>query len=391
MSTRKAVFWTFAFFLFVLIVPQLCAQNKVSMSPEQAAITRQKLIDYSKEFLGKPYASGGIGPNSFDCSGFVFTVSRESIGVQLPRTTRAIYNFCKEIDGETREAGDLVFFKTTSSGEVSHVGIYLGNSKFIHAASDGPNTGVIISSLKESYWKAHYFCTRRYLPASKSELLSDSDPETYEERVVEKSNSGDSVSPGNSKSSLEAKYSGPASSSRKKFVRSDGDSFLESLVIDGSLSFDWSFFTPDSFRVNFRGIDTMIHARYAGKTLQPGAGTYIRYDAGTGNVQLPLVVSLTLNEYFRFFAGAVFPLGKPHLSGNSDKRIKNLIFPGIIGVCFSTPGIQIKKTFVSLVQDIHYTFFNDSDGSALSFTKSVGTGLVLATGIRVTLPLNSVL
>ena len=135
----------------------------------------------------------------------------------------------------------------------------------------------------------------------------------------------------------------------------------------------------------------MLHARYAGKNLQPGLGTYFRYDAGTGNFQFPIVLSLTLNEFFRVFAGPVISIKKPHLPGDSDRDIKNSFFPGILGVCLSTPSFKIGKTAVSIVQDIHYTVFNDTDNSALSFTKSVPTGLVLATGVRVTLPLKSVL
>ena len=378
MSTRKVVFYTFAFFLFVLIVPQLCAQNEIKMSPGEAAISRQKLVDYSKQFIGKPYASGGIGPNSFDCSGLIFTVSRESIGVQLPRTTKAIYNFCTEVSASEREAGDLVFFKTTSSGQISHVGLYIGSNQFIHAASDGPNTGVIISSLKEAYWKSHYFCTRRYLPASNSELLVDSRKTSS---TAENSNASSSAS---SKSTRTA-------SSSNQVAGTSNDSFLRSLILDASLSIDWSMVTPDYFRLNCRGFDTMIHARYAGKTLQPGVGAYIRYAAGTDNVQLPLVFSLTMNEFVRVFAGPVISLGKPHLPGDSDYKIKNSFFPGIIGAAFSTPSFQVGKTFVSFVQDIHYTVFNDTDGAAMSFSKSLTTGLVLATGIRVTLPLNSVL
>ena len=375
MTTRKAVFFTFAFFLFVLIVPQLCAQNEVSMSPSEAAVNRQKLVEYSKQFIGKPYVSGGIGPNSFDCSGLIFTVSREAIGVQLPRTTRALFNFCKDVVDKEREAGDLVFFKTTSSGEVSHVGLYIGSNQFIHAASDGPNTGVIISSLKESYWKSHYYCTRRYLPASNSELLADTKTKSSEKasgaKSAEKSSSGEN-------------------SSLYTFVRSDGDSFLQSLIVDASLSLDWSFFTSEYFRLNCRGGNSMIHARYAGKTIQPGVGTYIRFDAGTGNFQLPLVVSLTFNEYVRIFAGPVFALGNASLPGDSDRKIENSFFPGILGLCFSTPSLKIGKTFLSLVQDIHYTVFNDTDGSALPLSKSIPSGLVLSTGLRVTLPLKGV-
>lgn len=375
MSTRKVVFYTLAFFLFVLIVPQLCAQNDISMSPSESAIARKKLVDYSKQFVGKPYVSGGIGPNSFDCSGLIFTVSRESIGVQLPRTTKAIYNFCEDIKDNEREAGDLVFFKTTSSGEISHVGLYIGSNQFIHAVSDGPNTGVIVSSLKESYWKSHYICTRRYLPSSNSELLADSSPKKASSSSEAGSNSS----------------SNRSSAASQDYVRSDSDSFLQSLVLDTSLSMDWSFFTPDRFMLNYRGVDLMLHARYAGKNLQPGLGTYFRYDAGTGNFQFPIVLSLTLNEFFRVFAGPVISIKKPHLPGDSDRDIKNSFFPGILGVCLSTPSFKIGKTAVSIVQDIHYTVFNDTDNSALSFTKSVPTGLVLATGVRVTLPLKSVL
>ena len=134
----------------------------------------------------------------------------------------------------------------------------------------------------------------------------------------------------------------------------------------------------------------MIHARYAGKTIQPGVGTYIRFDAGTGNFQLPLVVSLTFNEYVRIFAGPVFALGNASLPGDSDRKIENSFFPGILGLCFSTPSLKIGKTFLSLVQDIHYTVFNDTDGSALPLSKSIPSGLVLSTGLRVTLPLKGV-
>ncbi|MBQ9282804.1 MAG: C40 family peptidase [Treponema sp.] len=376
MSTRKAVFLSFVFFLFVLVVPQLCAQNNISMSPSEAAVARKKLVDYSKQYIGKPYMSGGIGPNAFDCSGLIFTVSRESIGVQLPRTTQAIFSFCKDVSDKEREAGDLVFFKTTSSGNVSHVGLYIGSNQFIHAASDGPNTGVIISSLKESYWKSHYFCTRRYLPSSNSELLADKKP---------------ADSTGSSTAATSASKSTQEKTSSLAFVRNDGDSFLQSLIVDVSASFDWSFFTPDYFRLNARGFDTMVHARYAGKNLQPGLGTYIRYDSGTENFQFPLVLTLTLNEFCRVFAGPVISVGKAHLPDDSDEKIKNSFFPGILGFSFSTPSVKIGKTFVSIVQDIHYTVFNDRENGALSFGKSVTTGLVLASGIRVTLPLKSVL
>ena len=383
MTTRKAVIYSFAFFLFVLIVPKLCAQNDISMSPGEAAITRQKLVDYSKLYIGKPYASGGIGPNSFDCSGLIFTVSRESIGIQLPRTTKAIFSFCKDVDDSSREAGDLVFFKTTSSGDVSHVGLYIGSNQFIHAASDGPNTGVIISSLKESYWKSHYYCTRRYLPASNSELLGDSGSAQKSEWVK--------VTREDSKSDASKSESAKKVSHAQGRRASGGHPFLSKVSLDSSLCVDWSFFTPDYFRLNCRGFDLMLHASYTGVSFQPGIGTYFRYDAGTKNFQFPLVLSLTPNEYLRVFAGPVLSTSGARLPGGSDHKTKTSFFPGIIGLCFSTPSFQIGKTLVSFIQDIHYTVFNETDGSALSLRNSLTTGIVFASGIKITLPLKNVL
>lgn len=148
--------------LFFLMLPKVCAQN--SISPEKAAEMREKLITYSKEHLGCPYRSGSNGPATFDCSGFVFSMYRESTGIQLPRTSSAIYSKAKKIEKKDLEKGDLVFFKTTSSGKISHVGIYIEDDKFIHSASDGPETGVIISKLNSGYWKKTYFASGRYLP-----------------------------------------------------------------------------------------------------------------------------------------------------------------------------------------------------------------------------------
>ena len=156
-------FWLGAFILFT---PRLCAQT-MAANAENAAANRQTFVDYGKKYIGRPYVNGATGPNSFDCSGLIYTVARESIGYQLPRTVKGIYSFCKIIDESEREPGDLVFFRTTASGDPSHVGIYIGNGHFLNAASDGPNTGVILSSLKENYWKGKYYKTGRFLPPSK--------------------------------------------------------------------------------------------------------------------------------------------------------------------------------------------------------------------------------
>nr|MBQ2234886.1 C40 family peptidase [Treponema sp.] len=126
--------------MFLLLIPFKCfSQN--SITPEQAKELRETLVIEAKKYVGSPYIRGATGPNSFDCSGLVFYVARESIQFQLPRTVKAMYGFVKIIPDEERQVGDLVFFKTTGDGTISHVGIYIGNGQFISAVSDGPNTG----------------------------------------------------------------------------------------------------------------------------------------------------------------------------------------------------------------------------------------------------------
>ena len=372
---KKTPIFLIVLFFLVILVPQLCAQNAESMTPEEAGKKRQALVNYSKQFIGLPYQSGGIGPDAFDCSGLIFTCSREAIGLQLPRKTSAMYAFCTAIADSELEAGDLVFFKTTASGDISHVGLYVGKNQFIHAASDGPNTGVIISSLREGYWKQHYFKAGRFLPPSAADAKSRAaEPLVLSEEKVQPEKSGSQ--PEAAKPADKAKKSGKSSSA-----------LLSNLIVDASLFGDWNFFTSRNVRLNFRGVSSMIHARYQGKQLQPGLGAILRYDSGTGVFQLPLVASLSFGDYVRVFAGPVFSFGSPSLPGDSSTDIKASIYPGIIGACWQTPALYSGKAFsLSLVQDIHYSIFNRTDGTALSPVDSIASGLVFSTGLRVTLP-----
>ncbi|MBQ9538156.1 MAG: C40 family peptidase [Treponema sp.] len=147
---------------------------RVEVSPQ-----RQQLIDFALTLRGTPYRYAGKNPDGFDCSGFVSYALNYGANIILPPSSKGIYSSVKveKIEAADREPGDLVFFKTTSSPDVSHVGIYLGRYEgkdekgkaaslvgigklegkrlFIHAASDGPETGVIVSSIDDGYWAQH--------------------------------------------------------------------------------------------------------------------------------------------------------------------------------------------------------------------------------------------
>ena len=107
-------------------------------------------------FLGTPYVFGGTSSSGFDCSGFVQHVFA-MLGVNVPRTADAQFYSAHRVKGGMK-TGDLVFFQTYEPGP-SHVGIYLGNGRFVHASSHG----VMVSSLSDSYWAERYLGAKRVI------------------------------------------------------------------------------------------------------------------------------------------------------------------------------------------------------------------------------------
>ena len=170
---KRNIVLTLFLALFVSLVTQKCLANSV----KKVSSDRQEFIDLAISLKGTPYKYAGKTPKTgFDCSGFVSYVANFGAGVRLPSNSKGMYKAVEIIDEKEREPGDLMFFKTTSSGAISHVGIYLGlytgegkfkNKRiFIHAASDGPETGVIISAIDDSYWSSHFADWGRILPAT---------------------------------------------------------------------------------------------------------------------------------------------------------------------------------------------------------------------------------
>lgn len=125
------------------------------------AASASDVVAYAKKFLGVPYKSGGSTPSGFDCSGFTQYVMKQFAG-SLPRTASSQYASGVKISKSQLRAGDLVFFKPSStSSRISHVGIYIGGGQFIHAPQSGER--VKISSLSNSYSASHYYGAVRVL------------------------------------------------------------------------------------------------------------------------------------------------------------------------------------------------------------------------------------
>ncbi len=117
----------------------------------------------TSKYLGRKYSYGQTGPNSFDCSGFTTYIFKtyyseylSARGIALPRSSRDQATIGTTVDRASLIAGDLVFFDTVNRvvKTVSHVGIYLGDGRFIHASSSGKN--VIISNMDDGYYRQRF-------------------------------------------------------------------------------------------------------------------------------------------------------------------------------------------------------------------------------------------
>ena len=116
------------------------------------------LIMNAMSLIGLSYRFGGNSPTQgLDCSGFMQYIFKRSMGITLPRTSAEMATVGQQVDRANLKPGDMVFFG--SGGRVSHVGMYIGNDRFIHA----PRTGrdIEITSMNGNYWKSCYITARR--------------------------------------------------------------------------------------------------------------------------------------------------------------------------------------------------------------------------------------
>jgi cell wall-associated NlpC family hydrolase len=133
--------------------PELPQQTTVRASNEVAS----KAVDYAREMLGKPYKFAGDTPEGFDCSGLV-KYSYGRAGISMPRDTRAQERMSVLVSVRSLREGDLLFFDQEGKKK-SHVGIYLGHGRFIHAPSSGGK--VRTDSINAEFWKKHFVEARR--------------------------------------------------------------------------------------------------------------------------------------------------------------------------------------------------------------------------------------
>lgn len=145
--------------LFANDINRLVGNHAGSATPaaDAAGNRVQNVLKRALALLGTPYRWGGTTTDGFDCSGLVGYVFRTTLGIELPRVSRDMARSGEIVDRASLSPGDLVFFGRRK-GRVDHVGIYLGEGRFVHA----PRTGrdVTVSSL-DGYWGGKFLQARR--------------------------------------------------------------------------------------------------------------------------------------------------------------------------------------------------------------------------------------
>jgi cell wall-associated NlpC family hydrolase len=144
-----------------VVLLSACGTGRENIRSNDAGspVSARKVTSYAESLVGTPYKYGGNSPDiGFDCSGYVGHVFERSAGLSLPHNARQISQRGSPVSPSELRPGDLVFYDTNRQS-YSHVGIYLGSDRFIHAPSSGGK--VRIEDMNLAYWKKHYNGARR--------------------------------------------------------------------------------------------------------------------------------------------------------------------------------------------------------------------------------------
>ena len=151
----------------ITVAPAQGAQETAAPATDSSSLDRygtaaQDLVNQGMEYLGIRYRFGGSSPETgLDCSGLVQNVFRNALGLDLPRTAHEMARVGDKVRAQDLQPGDLVFFNTMRRA-FSHVGIYLGDGRFLHSPARGGE--VRVEEMDKSYWAKRFNGARRLVP-----------------------------------------------------------------------------------------------------------------------------------------------------------------------------------------------------------------------------------
>ncbi|HEU5430284.1 MAG TPA: C40 family peptidase [Thermomicrobiales bacterium] len=130
------------------------------LAGEAKSVNGRRIARKAMRYKGDRYVSGGSSPKQgFDCSGLTWYVFQKVANRDIGRTVKAQWRQGRNVKKGKWKPGDLVFFKNTAENGLSHVGIFIGGGKFVHAENE--KTGVVVTPINSSYYTQHYAGARR--------------------------------------------------------------------------------------------------------------------------------------------------------------------------------------------------------------------------------------
>ena len=352
MELIKQGFFLFLFIFFTVLTQSTFATVPISgrsLQGATAAEARLNLIATAESFLGTPYRFAGIDRRGLDCSGLVYLSFRESLNLTVPRTSQSLYNWVEKIETAELQPGDLVFFITAGT-TVSHLGIYAGGGRFIHSASEGPQTGVMYSSLNEAYWRRTYIGAGRALPW---------DADTNQAMIITQPAAQYTARP---KQSLS--WSDPG------------------FFVGIGAAWTWGGFFAGSPSA-FRGISSLVTAGYKWSRYRAGLELRQEWDRALGVFRLPLTISLG-TDTLQVFAGPAYTFGDPSLSLDDGERYYSGggAFNWGFGVSSSFPPIRIGSGALSLYGEMAWQSYPWLENDSFNYRPDLTANFRISTGLR---------
>ena len=332
------------------------------------ADARQRVLSTAQSFLGVPYRWGGTDRRGIDCSGLIYTVFREALRYNTPRTSLAMYNWAYRIPRAQLQPGDLLFFVTAGS-RVSHVGIYTGGGRFIHSASAGPNTGVIISGLDESFWQRTFRSAGRVLPPDNRQIAA-ANPNTSPDNPSGNSaaGAGHTFLPGGVPNEAIASARAPRNWGDSGFFAGAGAAWSWLGGAEGA---------PQAFR----GFSGMLSAGYKWNETRISIELRPQWDNSLGVFRLPFTLALGTDR-FQVFAGPAFTFGQPALEMSNGLRQYVGGWQWEVGASAAFAPIRIGPGGLSFFGELAWQSHQRSEGLDFRFRPDALANIRLSTGVR---------
>ena len=367
---------------YALAPPSAASQTEKDAAYRQA---RARVVEAAKKYEHTPYRFGGVDHRGLDCSGLIYLSFRDALGISVPRNAEGLHAWTERTQIEAAQPGDLLFFRTTSRGNISHVGIFVGGRRFIHAASEGPVTGVIYSSLDERYWSRTYAAVGRVFPATSGTATGGlaMGGTTTDGSTTIGATTGGSVTSDTATSSTATGATPSRIGTTNPSSQWQGKDDSDSLLIGIAAAPIWNTYFPDGNA--FRGVAGQVRVGAAikpfGKPMIVGMELRPEWDRALGVFRLPLTFSWGLSDKLRFFAGPAISFGDASLE---DRRYTGgTSWMGAAGVTVAPFALKIGKTETSVYGELAWqSYFNDSDEQ--NFGADLAAGIRISTGLRTT-------